>query len=254
MVIDLFGLLFSSVVLGNGNIYIDLPRERYVHLVETYPIEEPLFVQGLEIEDEERLLLSTGLYEDSRIGYLDVESGVFTEVDRLDDDYFGEGVTVTPEGVFQLTWKEETMFVRDIEGLDVVDTVSYDGEGWGLAYDADLDGVWMSNGSDTVVLRDLETFEIVDEIETEYDNLNELEYVDGYLFANVWLSYDVIRIDVESKEVDSIYNLREIVEELDLDIDERRQMDTLNGIAHIEGDEFYLSGKNYPYLFRVVLK
>lgn len=134
--------------------------------------------------------------------------------------------------------------------LEVSDTVSYLGEGWGLAFD-DADGVWMSNGGNSVVLRDLESFEVVDEILTEYDNINELEYVDGFLYANIWLTYDVIKIDVASGEVVKVYDLEPIVYSIEMNDDEIRQMDTLNGIAHIDGDEFYLAGKNYPYLYKV---
>ena len=261
--IDLLWTLVVSLFAGAGDVDIvsadedvnsDAGAGSSVTLIDTYPIEEELFVQGLEIDDNGRVLLSTGLYGDSRIGYLDVDSGTFEEVDRLDSDYFGEGVTVTPDGVMQLTWKEETLFLRDNESLEVIDTVSYEGEGWGLAYDADADGVWLSDGSNTVTLRSMDSFEVVDEIETEFENINELEFVDGFLYANIWLSYDLIKIDVSSGEVVAVYDLEEIVYSADMDDDEIAQMDTLNGIAHIEDDKFYLAGKNYPYLYRVKIE
>lgn len=260
MMIALLWTLVVSLFAGAGDVDIvsadedvnsDAGAGSSVTLIDTYPIEEELFVQGLEIDDNGRVLLSTGLYGDSRIGYLDVEEGTFDEVDRLDSEYFGEGVTVTPSGVMQLTWKEETLFVRDVESLEVVDTVSYEGEGWGLAYDEHADGVWMSDGSNTIKLRDLDTFDVLDEIETEYENINELEFVDGFLYANIWLSYDLIKIDVSQGEVVEVYDLEEIVYSIDMDEDKLAQMDTLNGIAHIEDDEFYLAGKNYPNLYRV---
>lgn len=239
-----FWLMVASLLFGGADYDED------VVLLEAYPLDEPLFVQGLEIDDSGRLLLSTGLYGDSRTGYLNVDDGTFDAIEQLDDTYFGEGITITPEGILQLTWKKETMFVRDLDSLEVSDTVSYHGEGWGLAFD-DADGVWMSNGGNSVVLRDLESFEVVDEILTEYDNINELEYVDGFLYANIWLTYDVIKIDVASGEVVKVYDLEPIVYSIEMNDDEIRQMDTLNGIAHIDGDEFYLAGKNYPYLYKV---
>ena len=254
-IVSLFvGPVESVIVSADDGEDADAALDFDVSLIETYPIEDELFVQGLEIDDAGRVLLSTGLYGDSRIGYLDVDSGTFEEVDRLDSDYFGEGVTVTPDGVMQLTWKEETLFLRDNESLEVIDTVSYEGEGWGLAYDADADGVWLSDGSNTVTLRSMDSFEVVDEIETEFENINELEFVDGFLYANIWLSYDLIKIDVSSGEVLAVYDLEEIVYSADMDDDEIAQMDTLNGIAHIEDDEFYLAGKNYPYLYRVKIE
>jgi len=224
-----------------------------IELVDVYPLDEPLFVQGLEADEEGRLLLSTGLYGDSRIGYLDVGSGEFTEVDRLDALMFGEGITVTSDSVLQLTWKEETLIVRNPETLEVLDIKSYRGEGWGLAYDDARDAVWMSNGSDTVVLRDLETLEVIEAIETDINNINELEYADGYLYANVWLTYDIIKIDVENGEVVNRYDLEPVVYSVDIDEDAREVMDTLNGIAHVRDNVFYLTGKNYPYLYEVIL-
>ncbi len=225
-----------------------------IELIDAYPIMEPLFVQGLELDEEGRLLLSTGLYGDSRIGYLDVENGEFTEVDRLDATLFGEGITITPDSVLQLTWKAETLFARNPETLEVIDTIEYEGEGWGLAYDDMRDAVWMSNGSATVLLRDLETFEVIEEIETDFNNINELEYVDGFLYANIWLTYDIIKIDVENGEVVNRYDLEPIIYSVDIDEAELEAMDTLNGIAHIDGDVFYLTGKNYPYLYEVILR
>lgn len=225
-----------------------------IELVDVYPLDEPLFVQGLEADEEGRLLLSTGLYGDSRIGYLDVGSGEFTEVDRLDDDLFGEGLTVTPGHVLQLTWKAETLFVRDRETLEVIDTLDYDGEGWGIAYDDTRDAVWMSNGSSEIVLRDLETFEVIDKFDFEFENINELEYVDGFLYANIWLTYDIIKIDVESGEVVTVYDLEPVIYSVDIDEDTLAEMDYLNGIAHVDGDVFYVTGKDYPYLYEVVFK
>lgn len=230
------------------------PTGSDIELIDTYPILEPLFVQGLELDEDGRVLLSTGLNGDSRIGYLDVESGEFSEVDRLDEVFFGEGITITPDSILQLTWKAETLFARDQETLEVIDTIEYEGEGWGLAYDDVRDAVWMSNGSDTVVLRDLETFEVIEAIETDINNINELEYADGYLYANVWLTYDIIKIDVENGEVVNRYDLEPVVYSVDIDETASDVMDTLNGIAHIEGDVFYLTGKNYPYLYKVILR
>lgn len=225
-----------------------------IELVDTYPLDEELFVQGLEVDAESRLVLSTGLYGDSRLGYLDVDNGEFTEVDRLDESMFGEGITITPHAVLQLTWKEETLFIRDKDSLEVIDTVEYDGEGWGLAYDDDRGAVWMSDGSNAIELRDLETFEVIEIIETDFNNINELEYVDGFLYANLWLTYDIMKIDVESGEVAALYDFEPLIYSVEMEDAEIDMMDTLNGIAHIKDDVFYISGKNYPYLYKVILR
>lgn len=237
-------LLVSSVCM----------TESEIELIDVYPLEEPLFVQGLELDEESRLLLSTGLYGDSRIGYLDVDSGEFMEVDRLNETLFGEGITITQDSVLQLTWKAETLFIRERESLEVVGSVEYVGEGWGLAYDTERDAVWMSNGSSEIVLRDLETFEVIDEFDVEFENINELEYVDGFLYANIWLTYDIIKIDVDSGEVVTVYDLEPVIYSVDIDDADLETMDFLNGIAHVDDDVFYISGKNYPYLYEVVLR
>lgn len=228
-----------------------------VHLIETHPSDNEAFTQGLELYKGE-LIMGTGQYAQSAIGWLDLETGLFHEAEVLPQHYFGEGLTFTEDTLWQLTWKEETAFKRNPLTLEVMAEVSYEGEGWGLAYDIERDVLWMSDGSSVLSIRDPETFELLDQLAVSFgdmpvDNLNELEYADGALYANVWLTKQIVKINLESGAVETIFDLTELIKQTKMTDAEREQLDMLNGIAHIEEARFYLTGKWYPVIYEVEL-
>lgn len=228
------------------------------YILHTIKKSEPqAFTQGLELNDEGLIVMGTGLYGESAIGYLNPETGHLDIVDFLDDKFFGEGITFTPDVLWQLTWKENIAFKRDPQSLEIVDEVTYEGQGWGLAYDDDREVIWMSDGSHVIQKRAADSFDLIDTIEItlnnqKVENINELEYANGYLYANIWYTNKIIAIDLTSGEIEYQYDMTDLLSE-QLSAEELDAIDTLNGIAHIEDNRFYITGKLYPKLFEVEL-
>ncbi|MDO4432370.1 MAG: glutaminyl-peptide cyclotransferase [Aerococcaceae bacterium] len=225
-----------------------------VELIATYPSDATAFTQGLEYHTEKGLLLSTGLYGESSIGYLNLETGEREQVQSLEARYFGEGITVMPDGIWQLSWKEQTAFLRDVETLEVLQTAHYVGEGWGIAYDDSRSVLWLSNGSSKLQQYHPQTFAKLESLSvTEngkpVEKLNELEYANGFLYANIWQTNRIVKIDLETGAVVASFDLSEWVEPLQL----TNPNDVLNGIAHIEGERFYITGKRYPVIWEMDL-
>lgn len=229
-----------------------------VELINVHPSDSSLFVQGMELDESNRLIVSSGLYKESSIGYLNLETGNYEIVEELKDEYFAEGITVTPDFIWQLTWREGVAIKREKTNLEVIDQTNYNGEGWGLAYDPDSDVLWMSDGSEYLQVRAPDTFELIRKTEVTYEGspvikINELEYANGLIFANIWYSNQIIAIDPQTGEVRDIYDINNILEET-LSEEDRVEIDSLNGIAHIEGNRFYITGKKYPVVYEVELK
>lgn len=227
-----------------------------VQLIAEYEINHPAFIQGLEIY-QEKLYIGTGLYGESYLGTLDIDSGDIEVLDPLDQDYFGEGITFTPDYLWQLTWREGIALKRDVDSLEVIESVPYQGEGWGIAYDEDRDQLWMSDGSSTIFQRDPESFEIEGFFTVSYqgqeiNQLNELEYYNGYLYSNIWYSTEIIVINLENQSVVGVFDLSELLQD-NFTTEELQAIDSLNGIAHKEDNIFYVTGKNYPKIFEVEL-
>lgn len=170
------------------------------------------------------------------------------------EDYFAEGLALVDDRLVQLTWKEETAFVYDLDTLEVIDEYDYDGEGWGLCLQTGLqtgsDRLVMSDGSDTLTFRDPDTFEETGTVDVRLDgvalpDLNELECVDDHVYANVWRTEHIVVIDPESGEVTAVIDAGELVAE-------NEGADVLNGIAYDEaGDTFLVTGKLWPSMYRV---
>lgn len=218
-------------------------------ILATYPFDENSFTQGLEV-DGGQLLVGTGQYGTSGI-YRTTLEGEKSTVQALDQQYFGEGITRFEDHVWQLTWKAGTAFKRDAESLETVDEVSYPGEGWGLC--AQEDALIMSDGSAEIRHLDPRTFaETAPRVTVTLDGtpvemINELECVDGLVYANLFLSTDIIQFDPLSGEVTAVIDASGLPNNAAVDPN-----NVLNGIAHIpETDRFYLSGKRWPDLYEV---
>lgn len=220
-------------------------------VVATYPHDPEAFTQGLQYVDGV-LYEGTGLNGRSTLRRVDLETGTVEQQIRLDDQYFGEGIYVLDDRIYQLTWQSNVAFLYDRESFELLDQFSYPTEGWGLTYDGQ--DLLMSDGSATIFRRDPETFDEVGRIEvTEGDEpvnlLNELEYVDGALWANIWLTDEVVIIEPSSGHVTGRVDFSGL-----LSNEAAAGADVLNGIAYdAENDRIFVTGKLWPTLFEVHL-
>lgn len=222
-----------------------------VDVLETYPHDTDAFTQGLELHDG-LLYESTGLYGESEVRVVEPETGEVQHAEPLPDTAFGEGLTLVDDTVWQLTWRESVAFRYDAASLEEIDQASYDGEGWGLCHDRDRDVLVMSDGSPELTFRDPETFEPLSSVPVTQDGeprdmVNELECVDGAVWANIWLTDEIVRIDPETGEVTAVVDAAGLLSE-----EEASGVDVLNGIAAVPDDDtFLITGKLWPWMFLV---
>lgn len=253
--IALLCALVGAVQLGVGQVGAGSqpaePEQLRVEVLETLPHDTDAFTQGLEIVDGV-LYEGTGQSGRSYVSATDFATG--EELARVDlpAPLFGEGITVTDSSLWQLTWTDGVAFERDPVTLEERRTVEYEGEGWGLCHQAEQDRLVMSDGSSELTFRDPETFEAIGSVEVTaagepVTNLNELECVDGVVYANVWLTDEIVRIDPETGEVTGEIDASGLLTD-----EEAQAADVLNGIARVPGcDSFLITGKLWPHMFRV---
>lgn len=219
-------------------------------VVSTRPHDTTAFTEGLEVDDGQ-LYESTGLEGRSTIQRSDLASGAVQARQGLAPDLFGEGVTLAGDRLWQLTWKSGVAIFRDPRSLVETGRVSYDGEGWGLC--AQPDRLVMSNGSSTLTFRDRTTFAVLGTVDVTASGvpltrLNELECTpDRQVWANVWQTDQIVRIDPGSGHVTAIVDASGL-----LTPRQAASADVLNGIAALPGtDEFLVTGKLWPTVFTV---
>ena len=233
----------------------EFPIDVGFEIIETLTHDTGAFTQGFEIS-EGRLFESTGLVGESTIRELDLNSG---EVIRSQDvdDVFAEGLTVIedPAGTtaIQITWQDGVAFRYDIETFEVIESYTYEGQGWGIC-DAG-DRLVMSNGSDQLQFRDRDSFELLETVDVRLSGepvqlLNELECIDGAVWANIWMSSLIVQIDPESGSVNRVLNARSLTPEVAVG----SSSDVLNGIAYDPADStVLLTGKRWPVTYRLRL-
>ncbi len=206
------------------------------------------FTQGFEFCGD-ILVEGTGLYGSSKIVKYDPESGVVFGEKVLEEEFFGEGITVLNGKIYQLTWLSEKCFVYDYKTLEQISEFTYTGEGWGLCNDGKE--LIMSNGSNTIYFRSPDDFRIlrkinvVDKKGNSIRGINELEYVKGMIYANIFTQNIIISIDPATGNAVNIYDVSELTETA-ININENSNV--LNGIAYKDG-VFYLTGKNWSFIF-----
>ncbi|HPR35905.1 MAG TPA: glutaminyl-peptide cyclotransferase [Anaerolineaceae bacterium] len=221
-------------------------------ILATLPHDPTCYTQGLVI-DEGVFFESCGLYEQSSLRKVDPTSGVVQAETELDTSYFAEGLVLLEGKLYQLTWKENTGFVYDANTLELLRTFNYQTEGWGLTTDGSA--LILSDGSNTLYWVDSGTMHVVRQVNVSYQGqpveyLNELEYINGTIFANIYLTDTIVAIDPDDGSVVSLIDLTGLRPEQNLGI----QGEVLNGIAYDSiNDKLYLTGKNWPNLYEVRL-
>ena len=192
---------------------------------------------------------STGLNGRSSIRKVKLETGAVLQQRAISRDYFGEGLTIWKSTVIELTWQSQVAFVYDRDTFEPRRMFSYPGEGWGLTHDAT--NLIMSDGTADLRFLDPETFKerrrvTVTDGGRPVPRLNELEYVKGQVFANIWTTDDIVRIDPGSGRVLGRIDLRGLLAE------SPTPTDVLNGIAYDQaGDRLFVTGKLWPKLFEI---
>lgn len=229
----------------------EAPKYGY-NIVAQYPHDVESYTQGLEYVDG-TLWEGTGQEGKSHLMRVDLKTGKRSIVASLPKEDFGEGITHYKERIYQLTWLSEKAYVYDAKG-NIIKTIPYSGEGWGITTDGNR--LFMSDGTSALRIVDPETFATLGIINVSLDGymlsyINELEWVDGYIWANVY-TYDIIvKIDPKSGEVVGYVGLGELRQLLK----NNPQAEALNGIAYNPSNgHFYVTGKNWNSLFEIEIQ
>ncbi len=222
-------------------------------IVNTYPHDAEAFTQGL-IYNDDNLYEGTGLRGESTLRFVDLETGTVLRQRNIGQsstgNYFGEGVTIFRDTIYQLTWKGFIGFKYNKDTFDSLGEFSYSTQGWGLTHDGT--NLIMSDGTHSVYFLDPSDFRVVKIIEVTDTagpviRLNELEYINGEIYANVWLTYKIARISPTTGKVTGWIDLTGITPVTP-------SMDVLNGIAYDEAtDRLFVTGKLWPNLFEINL-
>ncbi len=227
------------------------PAERLgVTVLTSHPHDELAFTQGLLLADG-YLYESTGLVGRSSLRQVDLESGAVLRQRDVPAPHFAEGLELVDGELWQLTWQSGVLFRYDLDTFEPLGEIRYAGEGWGLCYDGS--SLWMTDGSATLFERDPDTFEVRSRVQVALDGqlvprLNELECVDGKVYANVWLTDEILRIDPADGRVEAVMDAAPLRRSLGITSRDA----VLNGIAYDqERGVFLLTGKLWPALFEV---
>ena len=223
------------------------------NIINTFPHDRQSFTQGLIFEDG-LLYEGSGRYGQSSIRKVSLETGQVTQISRLPEQFWGEGITIFGDDLFQLTWKSRTGFIYDKTSFELKQMFSYPTEGWGLTHDGER--LIMSDGTANLYFLNPETLGLIDHIQVN-DNegpvmlLNELEYIGGEVYANIWRTNQIARIDPQSGQVVGWIDLSGL-----LSAEDRREpVDVLNGIAYdATQDRLFVTGKLWPKLFEIELR
>ena len=242
----LFLLSSTSIIGAQANDSAYVRAESYV-VVEHDNVthDSDAYTQGLEFY-QGRLFESTGKYGNSTLREVNLSTGEIIRSIDLNETEFGEGMTFVGDEIIQLTWKEGVAYRYELETFDVIASYSYEGEGWGLAYDGNH--LIMSNGTDVLQFRNASTFELVSTLNVTLNNeslnrINELEMVNGLLMANIYQTEEIVAIDLLSGVV---------VEHIDASGLKPDGGEVLNGIAFDSTTQsLWITGKYWSKMYNV---
>jgi glutaminyl-peptide cyclotransferase len=255
----LAAILIALIVIGSLIAYVALnnktpsnPAINYTYeVVNAYPHDTNAFTEGL-VYDNGFLYESTGLNGNSTLRKVEVQTGRTLQLYSLPPQFFGEGITIFGDRIIQITWQSQKGFVYDKDSFDVLEEFTYRGEGWGITHDDTR--LIMSSGSATLSFLDPVTFRIVGEVQvtdgnTPVTNLNELEYVNGDVYANVWHQDRIAIINIQTGQVKGWINLAGLY-----NVENADPENVLNGIAYdAHGGRLFVTGKRWPQLFEIKL-
>ena len=221
-------------------------------ILETYPHDITAYTQGLEFFGDD-LYESTGRYKKSSLRKVDLKTGEVLQKTDLDPQYFGEGLTILNDNIYQLTWKENVGFIYDKETFEKKGQFAYASskEGWGLCNDGTH--IYKSDGSEKIWTLDGATQKEISHIEvytntSKIDTINELEFVEGHIYANIYQKDAIAIVDPKNGAVQGVINLKGLKDK----VTQHATLDVLNGIAYKgEPNILYITGKNWDKLFKI---
>ena len=230
------------------------PKLYTFEIINTYPHKKSSYTQGLEFY-QDTLYEGTGQRGSSKLMKINHKTGETYDYVRLNDRFFGEGITVLNNQVYQLTWRSDIGFIYDPRTLKEKRSFSYgkSKEGWGICNDGDF--LYKSDGTPKIWRLDPETLKEIDYIQPTThdkitDELNELEWIKGKIYANMYQKDGVLIINPENGAVQGVIDFRKLKEKVDIDSPES----VLNGIAYKKStDQIFVTGKNWDKLFEIKL-
>ena len=244
---------------NNENISISntLPPPATINynIVATYPHDTSYYTEGLQLY-KNNLFESTGNYGVSKLVKIDLKTGRPVKELSLNEKYFGEGLTVLNDTIYQMTYKEKTGFVYDMN-FNLIRTFTYETEGWGMTTDGK--SLIMSDGSSNLYYRDTKSFSTqkivsVTDNNGPVANVNELEWVDGFIYANIWNTDNIIKIDASNGHVVGKMDFTGLLEKAGKPGPNYDVGNVLNGIAYDSTKKTLLiTGKLWPLIFEVKL-
>lgn len=238
-----------TIILNFGQMPIDSvsPIQYTYQIIKTHPHDTTAFTEGL-VFDNGVLYESTGEYGSSSLRQVNLENGdVLNEV-LLPNQYFGEGLTVVNDSLVQLTWREKIGFIYDKETFGLIENFSYSGEGWGLTFNGSY--LIMSDGTSKLTFLEPVTFQMVGQVNVHdginpVSNINELEFINGAVYANIWMQQKIAIINPQTGTVKGWIDLTEIYQPNNLN-------DVLNGIAYdSQTNRIFITGKDWPTLYEI---
>ena len=232
------------------------PKVYGYKIINTYPHDREAFTQGLEFHNNE-LYESTGQRGKSVLRKVDLETGKVLKEQALANKYFGEGITIFNNKVYQLTWQAGIGFIHDVDTFKTLKTFNYNKskEGWGLTHNNTH--LMKSDGTEKIWFLNPENGQEESYIEVytnkrRVEELNELEYVNGEIYANIWMKNAITIIDPKNGTVKAVINLNGLTDHLDNKTIAQSQDKVLNGIAYNPNtNKLYVTGKNWDKLFEI---
>lgn len=223
------------------------------HIVAQYPHQRTSYTQGLQFVDGQ-MWEGTGEWGTSWLQKIDLSTGKSERIATLSHDQFGEGITLLGEKIYQLTWKSGIMHIYDRKSGKKIGEHRYRGEGWGLTTDGEM--LYMSDGTDRIRIIDPATMEEKRYLHVtcngqQLEYLNELEWIEGRIWANVYTTDQIVMIDPQNGVIDGVLDLTGILAPEDRYYD----TDVLNGIAYDQqAKRIFVTGKNWSKLFEITIE
>ena len=240
-----FFTFFLIVTESMAELVVEKRALSKANIIKKFKHDPSAFTQGLVYQND-HFFESTGGWGSSEIRKINKHTGKVINFNKLQSKYFGEGITIYDNKIFQVTWKSNKGFVYDINNFKLLDEFKIYGQGWGLTNDGK--SLILSDGSEKIYYLNPKNFEIEKTISVSINGnkliyINELEFIRGEIWANIWKSNDIITVNPLSGIVTSIFDISKISEQTEIE-------DVANGIAWDKvNDKIFITGKNWNFIY-----